>query len=127
MLPNFLIPECAVEKNGHGAALPLGDAQGQVLQLTLAVRRAIEQESLDVWIEGSADGQTWLEKPLAQFPQKFYCGDYAIVCDLAAHPEVTMVRAAWKVHRWGRGEAKPFFEIALFAEASGNLALAAGR
>ncbi len=125
MLPQFLIPEGSLKANGHGPAVALGTSAGASLQLTLSIRRVIEQESLDVWIEGSVDGERWLEKPLAQFPQKFYCGDYSILCDLHGHPEVRHVRAAWKAHRWGRGTPEPFFDVFLFAEEAKILASAA--
>jgi hypothetical protein len=127
MLPQFLIPESLLKANGHGPAVELGSTAGGTLQLTLSIRRVIEQESLDVWIEGSADGETWLEKPLAHFPQKFYCGEYSIVCDLRDYPDITQVRAAWKVHRWGRGEPQPFFEVYLFAAEAKTMAAAAAR
>lgn len=127
MLPQFLIPESSLQANGHGPAVALGSAVGGLLQLTLSIRRVIEQQSLDVWIEGSVDGQTWLEKPLAHFPQKFYCGDYSIVCDLQEHKEVQQIRAVWKVHRWGRGTPEPFFDVFLFVEQARELASAAGR
>ena len=127
MLPQFLIPERVIEENGVGEALALGSAQGGALQLTLSISRAVEQESLEVFIEGSADGTNWMEKALAHFSQKFYCGEYAVLCDLAAHPEVTHVRAAWKVNRWGRGSLTPRFEVFLYAEEARALAVAAAK
>jgi len=127
MLPQFLIPEAALSANGHGPVVDLGASAGSLLQLTLSIRRVIEQESLDIAIEGSVDGETWLEKPLVHFPQKFYCGDYSILCDLHEHPEVKQIRATWKLHRWGRGTPEPFFDVFLFAEEAKQLATAAGR
>jgi hypothetical protein len=111
----FLIPRQQIHANGHGPALPRPDSD--LLQLTLVIESSQEQQSFEVFLEGSADGETWLEKPLAAFPQKFYPGSSAILCNLAAHPDVHHLRARWRVNRWGRGEPKPSFTVYLFAEA----------
>jgi len=87
---------------------------GTSVLVTLGVNFIVEQESLDVTIWGSADGEAWTE--LGAFPQKFYCGTYSVVVDLKTHPEVKMLRAQWKVGRWGRGELIPMFGFYLFAE-----------
>ena len=55
--------------------------------LTLEITKIIEQESLDVSIHGSADAAGWDAKPIAAFPQKFYCGQSPMLLDLTAHPE----------------------------------------
>jgi hypothetical protein len=127
MLPAFLVPESTLRANGSGPSLPLGEDSGKILQLTLSIRRTLEQQSLEIWIEGSTDDENWMENPLAHFPQKFYCGDYAIVCDLSSRPEVRFIRAAWKVNRWGRGDLTPSFDVFLFAEAAKPLVAAAAR
>ncbi|GAB4406603.1 MAG: hypothetical protein OHK0021_18050 [Bryobacter sp.] len=127
MLPQFLIPESTLRANGVSSPLLLGESRGRMLQLTLSIRRALEQESVEISIEGSSDGENWLEKPLAHFPQKFYCGDYVILCDLAAHPEISHLRATWKLNRWGRGDLTPMFDVFLFVElAKQMVASAAG-
>ena len=91
-------------------------AQGKRLEITLGITRIIEQESLDVSVWGSADGTEWGAKPLLAFPQKFYCGTYQAVLDLTRLPDVKVLRAQWKVNRWGRGEPKPLFGFYLFAQ-----------
>jgi len=116
MLPGFLVPETVINGNGNSAECELGEAQGKVLSLTLGILRAIEQESLDVSIWGSADKTEWGAKPLLAFPQKFYCGTYSMTLDLSAHPELQYLRVQWKSARWGRGDTKPLFGIYLFAE-----------
>ncbi len=126
MLPAFLTPETTVREAGASPDFVLGDQSGQTLVLTLGITRIIEQESLDLSIWGSADGADWGTKPLATFPQKFYCGTYQIVLDLSGHPEVKYLRAKWQVNRWGRGEAKPLFTVYLFAQAMKPAAVAAG-
>ena len=116
MLPNFLLPDQVVRQSGSGPALTLGEQSGQVVAITLGVTRIIEQECLDVTIWGSADGQSWGDKPLTAFPQKFYCGTYSLVLDLTEHPDVRHLRADWKMSRWGRGEPTPLFGFYVFVE-----------
>ena len=117
MLPEFFLPETTVREAGTGLEIALGEQQGGILVLTLGITRIIEQESIDLSIWGSADGSDWGTKPVCAFPQKFYCGTYQIVADLAAHPHVKYLRVKWGVNRWGKGDAKPLFGIYLFAQA----------
>ena len=126
MLPNFLVSDTVVRENGAGPVLELGDSRGQPLLLTLGITRIIEQESLDVSIWGSADGSDWGPKPLMSFPQKFYCGTYQILLDLAGHKDIQYLRAQWTVNRWGRGDPKPLFGFYLFAQEVANQVLSAG-
>ncbi|MCP5117755.1 MAG: hypothetical protein GY953_43590, partial [bacterium] len=77
-LPNFLLPESVQRANGESDVVELGTAAGELLVLTLGITRIIEQESLDVSIWASADGENWGDKPLVAYPQKFYCGTYTI-------------------------------------------------
>ena len=116
MVPQFLLPETTVHEAGAAKEINLGDQPGEILTLTLGITRICEQESIDVSIWGSADAKEWGAKPLAAFPQKFYCGTYEMVLDLAAHPDVRYLRAKWEVNRWGKGDLKPLFTIYLFAK-----------
>jgi hypothetical protein len=116
MLPQFLLQETTVRAAGASSDLDLGDQKGSSLLLTLGITRIIEQESIDVSIWGSPDGTEWGTKPLASFPQKFYCGTYQTELDLTDHPDVRFLRAKWQVNRWGRGEPKPLFSLYLAAE-----------
>jgi hypothetical protein len=116
-MPNsFLLPETHVEKDGSGPALELGSTAGAPIALTLGINKILEQESLDVAIWGSADGQDWGTKPLAAFPQKFYEGVYTILLDLGAKPDVRHLQARWKVARWGVGPTTPSFGFYIFVE-----------
>jgi hypothetical protein len=125
MLPQFLVPETVARQDGASAALEIGNAAGSALLLTLGITRIIEQESLDVLIQGSADGENWDEKPLIRFPQKFYCGTYTLVLDLSRRPDVKYLRAVYKLNRWGRGDSTPLFGFYLFVQqATDKLALA---
>lgn len=123
MLASFLIPEAVLRQDGTGPAVEVGPSQGKIVLLTLGITRIIEQESLDVSIWGSADNAEWGSKPLAAFPQKFYCGTYQLMVDLSEHPEVKHLQARWKMNRWGHGESKPLFGVYLFAQESQERAI----
>ena len=125
MLPVFLLPETTVREAGNGSDLDLGESQGRTVLLTLGITRIIEQESLDVSIFGSADGNEWGTKPLISFPQKFYCGTYQILLDLTQHPGVKFLRVKWNAQRWGKGDTKPLFGFYVFAQEMRQQVLAA--
>ena len=126
MLPQFLLPESTVREAGTGAQIELGDQQGETLIVTLGITRIIEQESLDISIWGSADGADWGTKPVATFPQKFYCGTYQVLLDLSDRPDVKYIRVKWAVNRWGKGDPKPLFTIYLFVQAMSRQLAAVG-
>jgi len=126
MLPQFLLPETTVREAGTGPEISLGDHEGGTFLLTLGITRIIEQESIDISIWGSADGADWGAKPLATFPQKFYCGTYQILLDLSDHPGVTRLRAKWAVNRWGKGDPKPLFTVYLFVQSMARQMAAVG-
>lgn len=118
MLPAFLFPEAEIREDAEGPSIALEGSSGKIVLLTLGITRILEQESLEVSVWGSANGSDWGDKPLACFPQKFYCGTYQMVLDLSEHPGVLHLRARCKVARWGRGEAKPLFGLYVFAQES---------
>jgi hypothetical protein len=114
MIDTFLVAEkTTVNAKGDGPVIDLSAATGRVFLLTLEITKIIEQESLDVGVHGSADGAAWSAKPIVAFPQKFYCGEFPLLLDLTAHPDVKFVRATWHVARWGRGVETPMFEFSL--------------
>jgi hypothetical protein len=119
MTPSFLLPETVAQKSGSAPGFDLGSAAGKSLLLTLGITRIVEQESLDIEIQGSADGVTWIDKPLLRFPQKFYCGTYSMLLDLSRHPDVKYIRVTYKLNRWGRGDTTPLFGFYVFAEETG--------
>jgi hypothetical protein len=114
MIDTVLVAEkTVVSAKGDGTTVEVSGAASRVFLLTLEISRIVEQESLDVIVSGSADGAAWGPKPVAAFPQKFYCGQFPLVLDLTAHPDVKFVRAHWDVARWGRGTETPMFEFSL--------------
>ncbi len=121
MVPDFLLPETQVREAGDSPVLDLQGkdsslAHENLLLLTLGITHIVEQESLDLAIWGSADGDDWGAKPIVSFPQKFYCGTYNMVINLARHSGVRFLKAKWKVNRWGKGDLQPLFDLYLFAQ-----------
>ena len=117
MVDGYLVPEkTVVTAKGSGAPLDVSGLGNRVLLLTLLITDIVEQESLDVSVWGSADGNTWGERALATFPQKFYRGEHPLLLDLAAQPQIKFLSARWEVNRWGRGSETPMFEFSLAAK-----------
>jgi hypothetical protein len=115
MLNTFLVSEQAVDKNGEGPTVELGEHAGRKLLLTLRLTRIIEQESLDVSVWGSEDGVNFPAQ-LTAFPQSFYTGTQQLPLDLTGQPNIRSVRVKWEVNRWGRGEKTPRFTFSLAIE-----------
>ena len=120
MLRNVLLPESIARADGTGPEFDLGSKRGKLLVLTLGITRILEQESLEILVFGSSDGDQWSTKPLAKFPPKFYCGIYSILLNLAPCPDVRYVRVTWKMSRWSRADAMPMFGFYVYAEESGS-------
>jgi hypothetical protein len=116
MIPAFICQEQTVAENGIGPAAKIPEMHGKLLLLTLGITDIVEQESLDVLVKGSTDGETWSDQALRVFPQKFYRGTSAILFDLNQHPSVKFVRAEWIVNRWGVGSKTPMFKFYLHVE-----------
>ena len=119
MLPNFLLPESIARADGMGPEIDLGSKRGKLLVLTLGITRILEQESLEVSVWGSTDGENWGPRPLATYPPKFYCGIYSILLNLVSRQDVRFVRVQWKMSRWSRQEFTPMCGFYLYSEESG--------
>src|SRR5258707_8821374 len=112
-----LIPaNTRMEANGDGEAFDIPSSATRTFLCRLAVTDQIEQESLDVSIWGSADGQTWSKKPLLKLPQQFYRGTTKMILDLSLRPETKFIRARWELFRWGRVAPLPMFVAGLELE-----------
>ena len=112
-----LIPrDTRLEANGGGAAFDISASATRTFLCRLTVGDQIEQESLDVSIWGSADGQTWSKKPLLMLPQQFYRGTTKMILDLSLRPETKFIRARWELFRWGRVAPMPMFVAGLELE-----------
>jgi hypothetical protein len=110
---SLVADKTVVSAKGDSAGIDLTAASSRLFLLTLDITRIVEQESLEISVMGSADGAAWDPKPIVTFPQKFYCGEYPSLLDLAQHPGVKSIRAHWEVARWGRGTETPMFEFGL--------------
>jgi len=109
-----LIPDATrLEANGDGSTLDVSASDTRTFLCRLIVTEQIEQESLDVSIWGSADGQDFGRRPLLKIPQQFYSGTTKMVLDISARPEVKFLRAKWELNRWGRVAPTPMFLAAL--------------
>jgi len=112
-----LIPEnTRMEANGEGAAFDISASPSRTFLCRLTVTDQIEQESLDVSIWGSPNGETWTKKPLLRLPQQFYRGTTKLILDLSLRPEIKFIRARWELFRWGRVSPIPMFVAGLDLE-----------
>src|ERR1700687_1444490 len=112
-----LVPaQTRVEKNGQGEPFDISASATLTFLCTLTIVEVIEQESLDVSIWGSADGENWGTKPLLMLPQRFYRGETRLILDLTLLPEIRYIRAAWVLNRWGRVAPTPRFIFGLQIE-----------
>jgi hypothetical protein len=109
-----LIPQATlVQENGHGDAVDIRTSPTRTFFCILRISEQIEQESLDVSIWGSADGEAWGTHPILKMQQQFYKGETRAVLDLSLVPEINFIRAGWDLNRWGRVAPLPMFVIGL--------------
>ena len=114
MFDAFLVPEkTIITAKGDSQSVDVTAASSRTFLLTLSIASIVEQESIEISLFTSADGNTWDVKPVFNSPPKFYVGEYPMLVDLSAAPEAKFVRAHWEVSRWGRASTTPRFEIAL--------------
>src|SRR5207253_10182476 len=64
-----------VESNGEGEKVDISASQTRTFLCTLEIADQIEQESIDVSIWISEDGENWSTKPILKLPQQFYRGE----------------------------------------------------
>ena len=110
---DLIPPNTAVEQNGSGPAVDIRSSQARTFFCVLNITDQIEQESLDVSIWGSPDGENWGTHPVLRLPQRFYRGETRAVLDLTLVPEVNFIRPGWELNRWGRVAPTPRFEMGL--------------
>jgi len=105
-----------LESNGDGQAFDVSTSESRTFLCLLTVSDQLEQESLDVSLWGSADGQDFGKKPLLKIPQQFYRGTTKMVLDISLRPEIRFLRAKWELNRWGRVAPTPMFVAGLQLE-----------
>jgi len=109
-----LIPNDTLAKeSGFGAAVDIRASQTRTFFCVMNITDQIEQESVDVSIWGSADGENWGTHPILKLPQQFYRGETRAVLDLTLVPEINFIRAGWDLNRWGRVAPLPMFVLGL--------------
>jgi len=106
-------PQTKLESNADGQAFDISATTTRTFLCELTITDQIEQESLDVSLWGSADGQNFGKKPYLKIPQQFYRGTTKMVLDLSLRPEVRFLRARWELNRWGRVAPTPMFVAGL--------------
>ena len=108
-------PDTVATASGDGQAFEVAPGGPRLFVIGMDIAKTIEQESLELSIWGSADGQDWGAMPLLKFPQRFYTGTTQMVLDLTARPEVKFIRARWELNRWGRVRPEPLFRFTVTA------------
>lgn len=102
--------------NTDGESFDISASVSRTFLCVLKISDHIEQESLDVSIWGSADGQDFGKRPLLKLPQQFYRGSTKIILDLSFRPEVKFLRTKSELNRWGRVAPTPMFVASLDLE-----------
>jgi hypothetical protein len=113
MLDVTLVPaDTVLTQKGDSPAVEIA-SDLRVFLLTLKITEAVEQEYIELWLQGSADGTTWAATPLVTLPQRFYPGEYPTLIDLSADRDTKFLRVHWELARWGRGELAPRFTCSI--------------
>src|ERR1700730_5332087 len=102
-----------VEENGAGEKIDVSASSTRTFFCLMIISDQIEQESIDLSIWGSANGEDWGAKPILKLPQRFYRGETRAVLELAFRPEAKFIRAQWDLNRWGRVAPLPMFRVGL--------------
>src|SRR5277367_5805473 len=108
---DLIPPDTRLTANGEGQAYEIAASETRTFLCSMFIEDQIEQESVDISVFGSEDGQTWGKLPLLKMPQRFYRGETRQILDLTLKPEVRFLRAKWDLTRWGRGAPHPVFVL----------------
>jgi hypothetical protein len=107
-----LIPSgTRLTSKGEGDPHDIGASHTRTFLCSMVITDQIEQESVDLSIWGSDDGQNWGTKPLLMMPQRFYRGETRQILDLSLRREIRFIRAKWDLFRWGRVAPHPMFVV----------------
>jgi hypothetical protein len=109
-----LIPlDTKLEANGSGAKVDISGSTTRTFFCHMLITDQVEQESIDISIWGSLDGENWGTQPILKLPQRFYRGETRAVLELTYWPEVKFIQARWDLNRWGRVAPLPMFRVGL--------------
>ena len=106
-------PQTKLESNADSQVFDISSTTTRTFLCELTISDQIEQESLDVSIWGSPDGQDFGKRPYLKIPQQFYRGTTKMVLDLSLRLEVRFLRARCELNRWGRVAPTPMFVAGL--------------
>ena len=104
-------PGTRLTANGEGQPFDISSSQTRTFICSMEITDQMEQESVDISVWGSADGQEFGKMPLLKMPQRFYRGETRQVLDLSLKPEVRFIRARYDLTRWGRVAPHPMFVL----------------
>lgn len=99
---DLILPDTRLTANGEGQPYEIAASETRTFLCSMFIEDQIEQESVDISVWGSADGQDWGKLPLLKMPQRFYRGETRQILDLTLKPEIRFLRAKWELVRWGR-------------------------
>jgi hypothetical protein len=119
MLRHFLLPESIARADGMGPEIDLGSKRGKLLVLTLGITRILEQESLELSVWGSPDGQKWGCKAAGKVPAQVLLRPLFHSSEFGSQSDVSFVRVQWRMSRWSKRENMPMFGFYVYAEESG--------
>src|ERR1700757_3997547 len=108
---DLIRPGTKLTANGEGEAQEISSSATRTFMCWIEITDQIEQESVDVSVYGSEDGQTWGKMPLLKMPQRFYRGDTRQILDLSMKPEIRFLRAKWAPPRGGPVAPHPIFVL----------------
>ncbi len=97
--------------HGEGQPHEIAASATRTFICSMFITEQIEQESVDISVWGSPDGETWGKMPLLKMPQRFYRGETRQILDLTLKPEIKLLRAKWDLARWGRVAPLPMFVL----------------
>lgn len=108
---DLIPPGTRLTATGDGVSHDVSGSATRTFLCSMSIGEQLEQESVDLSIWGSADGQNWGTMPLLRMPQRFYRGETRQVLDLTLKPEIKFLRAKWELFRWGRVAPHPMFVL----------------
>lgn len=108
---NLITPGTRITSNGEGEPHDISSSATRTFLCTMVITGQLEQESVDIAVWGSEDGQNWGTKPLLKIPQSFYRGETRQILDVSLKQEIRFLRAKWELARWGRVAPHPMFVL----------------
>ena len=108
---DLIPPGTRLTANGEGQSFEISASQTRTFLCSMEITDQMEQESVDISVWGSVDGQDFGKMPLLKMPQRFYRGETRQVLDLSLKPEIRFIRAKYDLTRWGRVAPHPMFVL----------------